>query len=299
MTAGAGLDAKESESAYRAGGMRIGFVFTNYNNSSFTWEAVRSLVSSPLWYGHKIVVVDNDSTPEDVDSLRLLQKQWPEVEVIFNAKNIGYFKGLNIGIARLRESRPDITCMVIGNNDLVFPDGFIGEIGALQGLFNKYAVICPDLLTLDGVHQNPHVKNGISKFRRRIWDLYYSSYAMALLIKRLARWTGRWTKRRDYAAHDEPQEIYMGYGACYILGPLFFSHYEQLRAPVFLMGEEFFLSRQLEEKGQTLFYEPSILVRHHDHATISKVPSRKMWEISRESYTLYRDNIRILDDGKR
>ena len=104
MTAGAGLDAKESESAYRAGGMRIGFVFTNYNNSSFTWEAVRSLVSSPLWYGHKIVVVDNDSTPEDVDSLRLLQKQWPEVEVIFNAKNIGYFKGLNIGIAWLRES---------------------------------------------------------------------------------------------------------------------------------------------------------------------------------------------------
>ena len=45
------------------------------------------------------------------------------------------------------------------------------------------------------------------------------------------------------------------------------------------MGEEYFLSKQLSDKGLHTYYEPSIKVTHHCHSAIDKIPSRKIWEM--------------------
>ena len=68
----------------------------------------------------------------------------------------------------------------------------------------------------------------------------------------------------------------------------FFLHFDEFWSPNFLMGEEFFLSKQLESKGFQFFYYPGIVVHHHDHATVSKIPSKKLWIYSREYHRIYR-----------
>jgi GT2 family glycosyltransferase len=273
--------------------MKIGFVFTNYNNSSFSREAVRSIVANRGSENFQLVIVDNASESGEVDDLRRLKEEFPSVHLILNRDNVGYFRGLNVGISFLRERYADIDHLVIGNNDLVFPPTFADALCGARDLFGKYAVICPDLLTLDGVHQNPHVVADIGKMRELIYDLYFSSYALALAIGFVARVTRRVTERKDYGQHQVARTIYQGYGACYILGPLFFEHFKDLWAPTFLMGEEFFLSKQLRDKGQELYYEPTILVRHHDHASIGNVPGKKMWRISRDSHRVYRKYVKV------
>ena len=155
-------------------------------------------------------------------------------------------------------------------------------------LFKDFPVISPDLVTLDGVHQNPHVINKISKRREIIYDLYYSNYFLSILIGFAAIISKRFTGRSDNKQFEIARTIEQGYGACYILGPLFFEHFSLLFAPTFLMGEEFFLSKQLEKKGFKVFYEPKIKVNHHDHATMGKLPSRKLWKISSDSHKIYR-----------
>ena len=49
--------------------MKIGFVFTNYNNASFTCAAVESLARSRRWGDCAVVVVDNASGTDDVERL--------------------------------------------------------------------------------------------------------------------------------------------------------------------------------------------------------------------------------------
>jgi GT2 family glycosyltransferase len=268
--------------------MKIGFVFTNYNNSCFTREAIRSLSLNCAWNECYIVIVDNNSDENDIKLLKELQKEYQCIHLILNHENLGYFKGLNVGIDFLRGNKHKIDYIVIGNNDLFFPDDFVGAIHKNINLFEKYSVISPNIITMDGAHQNPHVIEKVGKFREFIYDLYYLNYRLAILIKKIAVLTSHYTERKDTQQYDIPQTIYSGHGSCYILGPLFFNHFDSLWAPTFLMGEEFFLTKQLETKNLKIYYEPSIVVNHHYHATMDKIPSMKAWKISRESHRIYR-----------
>jgi GT2 family glycosyltransferase len=264
--------------------MNIGFVFANFNNSSLTREAIKSLEKNPHSAKHCVVVVDNRSNPDDVASLRQIEQEYKNVKVIYNQDNVGYFRGLNVGIKHLRQTGLAFDCIVVGNNDLVFPSEFFDKVANCLDLMHQYAVISPDLVTLDGVHQNPLVRTKITAFRKIVWDIYYFNYQLALLIRWIAKITSALSERKDFKSYKSGGVVYSGYGACYILTPVFFQYFEELLAPTFLMGEEFFLTTQLAGKGLEVYYEPSILVHHHDHATTDKVPSKKLWEIYRKSH---------------
>ncbi len=270
--------------------MKTGFVFTNYNNSHYTRQVVDSISLNGNWNDCKVVIVDNKSEPIDIQLLKQIIEDYPSVKLILNEDNIGYFKGLNVGIKYLRDNFPELDVIVIGNNDLVFPADFIDKLKINKANLDKYAVISPDLITLDGVHQNPHVIEKISKIREFIYDIYYTNYYFSLTISYMAKLTKRFTdrKRKDEKQSEIAQTIYMGYGACYILTAMFFKNFDLLWAPTFLMGEEFFLSKQLEEKNLKIYYEPAIAVNHHDHATVNKIPGKKFWKISSDSHKIYR-----------
>ena len=273
--------------------MKIGYVCTNYKNSAYTREAVSSLLKDGE-NEYRIVVVDNNSDSKNVEELKSVASEYQNVALLLNKENVGYFRGLNDGIRHLRASQPDIELMVVGNNDLVFPADFAESLRRNLTLFEKYPVVSPDIVTLDGVHQNPHVIQRISKLREFIYNLYYANYYVAIGIRKVAKLTRSFTDRRDESYHDVAQEIYQGYGACYVLGPVFFRHFEELWAPSFLMHEEFFLSKQLSDKGMSVYYEPSIKVRHCCHGAMATITSRKAWEAGRAAQKIYRQHVRIL-----
>lgn len=276
--------------------MRLGYVCTNYNNARFTEDAVRSLLRGTA-HQYRVVVVDNKSGPDDVARLQKIADEFPEVSVIFNKENVGYFRGLNVGIKRLRTDNPDLDHMVVGNNDLVFPPEFGDAVARNLPKLKKYPVISPNIVTLDGERQNPHVISRIGRFRETIYDVYYSNYALAQVISAVAKFTRRFTDRDDETHHAIAQEIWQGHGSCYLLGPIFFQEFHELWAPSFLMGEEFFLSQQLSEKGMKIFYEPSITVQHYCHAALGAVPSRRIWELSRDAHKVYRKYVKVFDKG--
>jgi GT2 family glycosyltransferase len=273
--------------------MKIGYVCTNYNNSAYTREAVCSLVKND---GHqfRIVVVDNHSDSKHVEALKSVASEFQSVELILNKENVGYFRGLNLGIRHLRSSQPDINLMVVGNNDLVFPADFAESLRRNAALFEKYPVVSPDIITLEGVHQNPHVIHRISEFREFIYDLYYANYYLAIAIRKLAKLTRSFTERPDQTQHQIAQEIYSGLGACYVLGPVFFRHFEELWAPTFLMAEEFFLSKQLSDKGLRIYYEPSIRVQHYFNGAVGALGDRKTWHAARDAHKIYRQYVKVL-----
>ena len=272
--------------------MKVGFVCTNYNNSSFTRAAVESLYANQPGGDVRIVVVDNKSEAADLEKLADIERTFPEIRLVRNQDNIGYFPGLNIGIRLLRTTWPEIDHVVIGNNDLVFPPNFVQTVQRFRDVFDTWAVVAPDIVTPAGVHQNPHVLHPISRMRKLVWELFYSSYAAAGVIKRVALAARRLTARAEQLPENEifkrPSPIEMGFGACYILGPRFFQAFDALCAPTFLMEEEFFLTEQVKSIGQRVYYDPRFVVQHHDHATTDLRPSRRYWETLRDGHRVYK-----------
>ena len=267
--------------------MNIAFVLTNYNNSDLTRNAVKSILEQSH-SSCKIVIVDNASNNKHKDILVDLSNEFINVKVIFNSQNSGYFSGLNIGILWLKENFNQFKHVVIGNNDVLFSSNFIKSIEDSADLFKKYPVISPDIKTVDGFHQNPHVIKSISRIREVVYDIYHYNYYVSKIVLMISRLTKSFSSRGDERQYKYAQEVYQGYGAMYILGPLFFENFEKLWAPTFLMYEEFFLSKQLSDKGFKIYYEPSIKLTHLMHASTDMLPSRQKWEFSRASHNTYR-----------
>lgn len=264
--------------------MKIGFVFTNFNSSKYSLELISSLSKHDNFENYIIVIVDNNS--ENSEKLILEElNSYRNVKLIYNDKNVGYFQGLNVGIDYIRSSFEQINYLVIGNNDLIFPEDFFYNLNNALYHFDIFPVLSPNIITLDGVHQNPHVIDKISKFRRIIYDIYYFNYYIALIINYIANITKKFTGRKDAIKNfDKGQPISLGYGACFIIGPLFFKYFNSLDTPTFLMGEEYFLSKQLETKGLVIYYEPSILIIHQHNASVKNLPNKRKWEFSKKSH---------------
>jgi GT2 family glycosyltransferase len=265
--------------------MKIGFVATNYNNSHYTVKFVESVLKNT---GHEIfvVIVDNASNEEDKKKLEPICVNHPCVKIINLNTNIGYFGGLNEGLKYARSKYSDHDWIVIGNNDLEFPNDFCNKIAERQDVFKCHAVVSPDVVTLDGLHQNPHVISKISAVRVMLYDIYFSNYIIGLSIFAIARWLGVIARRSDMNHWKVAQSIEQGHGSCYLLSPLFFSLFDSLWSPTFMMGEEFFLSLQLKEKHEKVFYTPQIYVLHHMHGALNSVPRRKRWEMERIAHLI-------------
>lgn len=271
--------------------MNIGFVCTNFNNSAFTAIAVRTLLEGSV-HNFSIVVVDNFSEHDEIKKLIELEKEFSQMKLIASSVNVGYFAGLNLGIKYLRDVRPDITWMIVGNNDLEFQGDFGEMLSERMAELSEFSVIAPDIVTDDGEHQNPHVISGISRFREIFYDFYYANFHLGRLIFWLASQLRTVVDRADEQQWQTSRFIHQGHGSCYVLAPRFFEQFEELWAPTFMMSEEFFLSKQLSNLGQQVFYDPSLKVLHHCHAALVKIPSRKRWEMARDAHRVYRQYVK-------
>jgi GT2 family glycosyltransferase len=278
--------------------MKLTYVCTNYNNSAFTVAAVASLAKNQ---GHdlRVYVVDNASRPEEVELLRSLERDNPSVRLIANTDNVGYFAGLNVGIAAARRDDPQADWIVAGNNDLEFPADFCDGVEAHQAEYRAYSVVSPDVVTLDGEHQNPHVIDGISTIREIFYDLYYSNYYLGRLIYKTAKMFPRATRRGDEDHWQTARTIHQGHGSVYLLTPKFFSRFEALWAPTFMMSEEFFLSHQLKDVGEEVFYSPAIRVTHHWHGSLQTLPSRSRWNMARDAHREMRKYVKVFKGKSR
>lgn len=269
--------------------MKVGYVCTNYNGSAVTARAIETLRAN---VGHEIqvVVVDNASRPDQAD--RILAEKRDGVEILALKENLGYFSGLNAGLRRMYDLRPDIQWLIVGNNDLEFSPDFVDDLERLTPELTQYPVISPDIVTHAGEHQNPHVISSISRLREAVYDVYYSNYWLGLAVQKLAVMLHRFTDRTDEQQWQQARTIYQGHGSVYILGPRFLSHFREFWAPTFMMSEEYFLSKQLSDAGEKIFYEPRLTVKHLWHASVAELPGRKRWEMARDAHRVYRQYVK-------
>lgn len=266
---------------------KVYFIAVNFNNAGHTIAYVESILSLEDLGNCVIIIIDNASGEADFTLLEnyIRSLSNPNILLVQSPSNVGYFRGLNLGLKLIDD--PSENLVIVGNNDLTFQSDFLIALRRLRFDSETYAV-APDVVSLDGRHQNPHCINRVSRFRIFCYDLYFSNYYFGKLIfwmmqvlKKVVLPTPKETWRTE-------QYIYMGIGAIYVLTGRFFDTYDALDNRVFLWGEEALLAGQISQVNGKILYAPSLVVHHYENASVSKIPSLKTYEITKASYKIYR-----------
>ncbi|SFX67881.1 Glycosyltransferase, GT2 family [Pseudomonas sp. NFR02] len=258
------------------------YVCVNYNGSQLTLDFVDS-VKRQVRANARCVIVDNASAASDRKILEDKLGSDPDVKLIFSTENLGYFGGLNLGIASIEN--PEF--VVVGNNDLKFSEDFT-KLVLERDYPQDVLVLAPNVTTADGYQQNPHSRTKVARGRKFLYDIYFKSYYAARVLTWLSGIKNKISGGRNNSFDQAPGYVHMGIGACYVLLPSFFKKFKQLDNKVFLYGEEAILAGQLENGGGKMYYDPDLLVHHMESATLSKLPSRKTYGFARESYPVYK-----------
>ena len=263
--------------------MKVAFICVNYNNASISISYIENVRKIKSNNNVKIIIVDNASKEGDYKILNnyIENLQDDSVLLIKSKQNLGYFNGLNIGIKQaLTDGFNEY--QIIGNNDIEFSSDFL-EVLHIINLKENELILSPDVITNEGIHENPHVTEKISFLRWLKYEIYFSSYYVAWLITRIYS-----AERKPKIFDPQRKYIHMGIGALYVLTPNFFLKFSELWDKVFLYGEEAILSGQIQSVNGKILYEPTLRCYHNESATTSKLTSESKYKIMKESYKIYK-----------
>jgi GT2 family glycosyltransferase len=148
------------------------FITVNYNNFAHTIKYVES-INSQNYKNVSIIIVDNDSNHKDVEELSSALANINNVTILKNSENVGYFRGLNIGLVHVKKVIQDFenVLVVVSNNDLTFGAGFVRNLDEYSYDENDFSIV-PDIVDNDGLHQNPLFISRVSGIRRFGYALY-------------------------------------------------------------------------------------------------------------------------------
>jgi len=100
----------------------VSIVILNWNQKDKTLACLRSL--KKISYPHyEIVLVDNGSTDDSVSAIR---KEFPEITIIENRRNLGVAGGRNVGIKYVQKKKIDYVLLL--DNDTIVDKDFIAEM---------------------------------------------------------------------------------------------------------------------------------------------------------------------------
>lgn len=262
---------------------KITFVAVVYNNYDDTYKFCQSLSTMTSGaYSMNCVLIDNSDDLNVKNNIKNLETAFSFLKVVDPGSNLGYFGAFNYFLQKV--DFDPLGILVFCNNDLVFDTTFCSLLSEKK-YPDKVLVVCPDVVTADGVHQNPHHLNRISVFERVRFDLYFSCYFVACLLLKIKRTINPFIKKRKISTQMLVEsEINQGVGACYVMLPKFFECNSCLFFPWFLYGEEACLSWQVHSSRGCLWFDPSLKVWHAESATLSKLPRRTTYQFARNSY---------------
>jgi GT2 family glycosyltransferase len=268
---------------------RFVFIAVNYNGYNFTKDYIDSINELTIDKNDKmeIIIVDNQSELDDFERLKTYSSTIDNVRIVRPKNNLGYFKGLNKGITEV--NKDNNTILVVGNNDLTFDTDFIQHLKKI--VYDKSVlVIAPNIITKEGRQQNPHVIDKVSGLEKFKAQVYFSNYYVGQTIRLINQTLRRLLMQKPVELKNDYKQmkIKRGIGACYILTPHFFREFNELDDRVFMWGEEALLSNQVESVGGITLYVPSLIIHHHESASVGRIESKRKYYMVKESYKVYK-----------
>jgi N-acetylglucosaminyl-diphospho-decaprenol L-rhamnosyltransferase len=222
--------------------MKLSIIIVSWNTADLLAQCLTSVYAYPPQVSFEVMVVDNASTD---DSVSMLRRCFPQVELLINRQNIGFARANNQAI---RQSRGEYLL-------LLNPDTEV-KPNALQILVNwldsqpQTGAVGPRTLNPDGSLQTsaypaPTLTGELWRLLHLDWFKPYGVYAMAT-----------WPL-------DAPRLVDALLGACLLLRREVIAQVGPLDEDYFIYSEEIDLCYRLQSAGWQLYWLPTAQIVHY------------------------------------
>ena len=249
---------------------KIGFVVLHYNSEVETKNCVNSILQHvPDSY---IVVVDNASPNNSGKNLMEFYKT-SYVKVICLKSNVGFASGNNVGIEYLK-TNTGVEFVVLLNNDTLLKQDDFQKIVIDTYIQEKYAVMGPQIITKNGKNtSNPveYIVDSKEKINKLLLKRKIKLFLNQIHLNILLNNSGEGQKNNKIYNPNLIYENVKLHGACWVLSPIFFQHFNGLCNKTFLYFEEDILYLQLRKVGIKSVYNPELQIIHLEDVSTNSI----------------------------
>ncbi len=246
----------------------VAVVVLNYNGLHYLQKFL-PLVLESSYANKKIYVADNASTD---DSMAMLQRDFPQVELILLDKNHGYAGGYNLALAQITADY-----YVLLNNDVEVTPNWINPIVELMESDPAIAACQPKILQ----YNNPTYFEyagacggwldalGFAFSRGRVFDVCEA----------------------DTSQYNQPQNIFWASGAAMFVRAAAYNQLGGLDGWFFAHMEEIDLCWRMQLAGYRVMCQPQAVVYHVGGGTLPKGNTRKVFLNFRNNLVMMAKNL--------
>ena len=249
------------------GGLDV--VIVSYRSPELLRECLGALGAHPPSCPMNVVVVDNASGDGTVE---LVAREFPEVDLIASAENLGFAAATNLGARR--GSAPDLLAL---NPDTAVGPGALDRVIAVLESHPDVAVVGPQLLRPDGSFDHA---------ARRSFPTPLSALGHFTGIGRRVQ-SGRLAAYRAPEIESGPVDAVNG--AFMLMRRSAFEEAGGFDEGYWMYMEDLDLSYRLRQRGWLSWYEPSATVGHLKGGSVGGPrPLRLNWHFHRGMGRFYR-----------
>ncbi len=264
----------------------IGIVIVNWNTREHLRRCLETVFASQGYFSFCVLVVDNASTD---GSAAMVGCDFPHVQLIANAENIGYPRANNVGLRQLgyygkgdvKASAPRYALLL--NPDTELPADALYRMMRFMDSRLDVGAAGPKLTLLDG---------SLDKACRRGFPTpmvsFYHFSGLANLFPRSRRF-GRYNM--TYADEDQELEVDSVVGAYMQVRKEAIAVAGLLDESFFMYGEDLDWAFRMKQAGYKIWYYPAVRVRHVKRAASSQ-SQKAQFEFWRAMLIFYRKHFR-------
>lgn len=224
----------------------LSIVIVNYGSGRLAKACVDSIRRDPPQCAYEVIVVDNNS-PDD--SQELLATEVPDTIFLPQTENLGYARGVNVGIRRTRGN-----FVLILNPDIIVLRGAIDTLLDFARAHPRAAVVAGRLVNPNGSTQDSFAR-------------FYTPFTI------LARRTPlglvppgtrhlAWVQMRQYG-RETPRPVDWVLGACMLVRSDALENVGLMDERFFMYFEDMDWCRRFWHAGWEVWYEPAARFSHY------------------------------------
>lgn len=251
---------------------KVAFLILHYMNADVTMNCIDSIMDTIAQENMEIVVVDNASHNGSYEALTEKYGKDKRIHFLANEENLGYARGNNVGFLYAK-NKLGVEWICLANNDVVFSDSL--WMKKVIDLYQEkpFYVLGPDIVTPDGVHQNPF-RSRVSTKKSVMKNLFHDEVVYILLklgIQRKLRGKMSIKTNQNDTDWKESKVDFKGvlHGSCLLFSPDYVREFDGLYSGTFLYAEEEILCYVLNRLSYRYSYCSEVQVMHC-HATSFK-----------------------------
>lgn len=251
--------------------MNIAVVILNWNGK----DLLEKFLPSILLYSEeaKVYVADNHSSD---DSVKFLERNFPQVHVIQNTSNNGYAGGYNEALKQVSEE-----IIVLLNSDVEVTSSWLAPILEVFQQEAEVAAIQPKIL--DYKRKDHFEYAGAAG---GYLDQFGYPYCRGRIFQNM---------EEDNGQYDNDAEIFWASGACLAIRNSVYQEVGGLDEDFFAHQEEIDLCWRIQNMGYRIKYAADSVVYHVGGATLSSMDPRKTYYNFRNGLFLLLKNLRSRD----